>query len=91
MINELQWTLQNKDKSGVLKMIMFYDVGVATISKNPAGTRENRKRLAGTGRGFSWNVPNDFAVRIHYAWKACGTVAADSDNGRLWFQAKKYF
>ncbi len=89
LINELQWTLQNKD-TGVLKMIMFYDVGVATISKNPACTGENRKRLAGTGLGFSWNVPNDCTVRINYAWKACRTVASDSDNGRLWFQAIKY-
>jgi len=89
--NELHWTLRENDKTGILKIIMFYDVGVSTISKNPAGTGGNRKRLAGTGLGISWDVPNNFLGRVYYAWKACDTAASDSGNGRLWVQATKYF
>lgn len=91
--SELRWTIPVKSEKGILQLIGFYDAGVANLEKNPSGTTGNRKALAGKGLGFSWTVPEDYAVKLNYAWKASSTTAlADRDkNGRLWLQAYKYF
>ena len=56
-------------------------------------TAANWRSLSGVGIGLLWTRDRDYAFRLDYACKTCGEVApADTDkNGRIWFQAIKYF
>lgn len=93
MMSELHWTLPVSGSNGVLELIGFYDSGVSHIDKNPAITAGNRRALAAKGLGLSWTVPNQYTVKLNYAWKA-GNASAASDkdkSGRLWLQGITYF
>lgn len=91
--SELHWIIPVKSNKGVLQLIGFYDAGVSILDKNAADVDGNRVALAGKGLGFSWTVPENYSVKLNYAWKASSTVAtSDTDkDGRLWLQGVKYF
>ena len=93
MTGELHWLLPTGGSKGVLRLIGFYDHGVAHSDKHPSNTANNRRELAAKGLGLSWTVGNQYAVKLDYAWKA-GSAQAVSDkdrNGRLWLQGVSYF
>jgi len=93
MTSELHWQLPVEGSKGVLELIGFYDSGVSYIEKTPAIEAGNRRALAAKGLGLRGTGPNQYAVKLDYAWKA-GNAPAQSDtdkSGRLWLQGITYF
>lgn len=87
---ELRWNLPNPD----FQVAAFYDRGRAILNHHSwNGAGENQRTLSGAGIGFIWNQPNQYMLRLDYAWKIGREEAtADKDkNGRLWLQSVKYF
>lgn len=88
--SELCWNMPTPS----FQLAAFYDMGKVTINKNPwTGSGINNRFLSGAGLGLRWNKPNDFSIRLDYAWKITSDLAtADTDkNGRLWLQGVKNF
>ncbi|SMC96289.1 ShlB/FhaC/HecB family hemolysin secretion/activation protein [Sporomusa malonica] len=94
LTGELRWRLDKySTATNSLYLNGFYDYGSVIINKNPVGSGDNRRSLAGAGLGLMWTREQNFAVRMDYAWKiGQATATADTDkNGRLWLQGVKYF
>ncbi len=92
---ELRYTLANTAHGSMWQLAAFYDTGASHIEKNPTvATDQNRRSLSGAGLGVSYIKPDDYSIKLNYAWKV-GSEAAQSDttfgNGRLWVIGTKYF
>ena len=93
---ELRWNLHAEEgERNVYQLIAFVDGGSVSEYKNPppAETGPNRRSLYGAGVGVNWSHEDNWAARLHYAWKL-GSEDAQSDtdkSGRLWFQLYRFF
>ena len=94
---ELRWNLPAKENDdNTWQLIAFADGGHVDAyhdgnSRNTA--RGNGRSLYGAGIGLNWSNTENWAARLHYAWKI-GSEKAESDkdaNGRLWFQLYRFF
>ena len=95
--SELRWNVPTKEgDDNVWQLIAFVDGGHIDAyhdgnSRNTA--RGNGRSLYGAGLGINWSNAENWAARLHYAWKL-GHEKAESDknaNGRLWFQLYRFF
>jgi len=88
---EFRWSMPTPS----FQLAAFYDNGKALLNKSPwVGAGVNNRSLSGAGLGLVWNQPNDYSIRLDYAWKITTSNPATSDtdkNGRLWLQATKCF
>ena len=87
---ELRWDLPTSD----FQLAAFYDSGKAILNKNAQAGDVNSRILAGAGLGLRWNRPDDYSIRLDYAWKITTSDLATADKdkkGRLWLQGVKYF
>lgn len=92
---ELRYNIPHKEgDKNTWQLIAFLDGGSVMINKNPPGSAVGNKRsLYGAGLGVNWSHVNNFAARVHYAFKL-GSERALSDtdkSGRLWYQFYKFF
>ena len=93
---ELRYNLPAKEGAkDIYQLITFIDGGSVYQNKHPLAisTDSNRRSLYGMGVGINWSRENNWAARLHYAWKL-GSEEAQSDtdrSGRLWFQLYKFF
>lgn len=86
---ELRWSMPTPQ----LQLIAFLDGGTVKINKKPWDDSINRRSLFGAGIGLAWTKPNDYSIRLDYAWQL-GSEASVSDprsSGRFWLQGVKYF
>ena len=86
---ELRWSLPDPR----VQLTAFVDCGHVTYNKKPWTNEANGRTLAGTGLGFMFSRPGDYALRLDYAWKISSSAAvSDTDrSGRFWLQGVKYF
>lgn len=80
---------------GNIQATGFIDTGGVTANKDrwAAADAKNHRTLSAAGLGLTWGEPNNYQVRMSYAWKV-GHEDATSDhdrNGRFWFGIVKYF
>lgn len=92
---ELRYNLPEKEGAkNVWQLIAFLDGGSVQMNRKPvASTGENHRSLYGMGVGVNWSQEENWAGRLHYAWKL-GSEDAVSDkdrSGRLWFQLYRFF
>jgi len=87
---ELRWNMPSPQ----FQLAAFLDNGHVALNKNAWDTSvTNNRTLTGAGLGIIFSRPDDYSVRIDYAWKL-GSEAAQSDidkSGRLWIRGSKYF
>jgi hemolysin activation/secretion protein len=78
-----------------LQLFGFFDIGSASINKNPwaAVTTPNIRTLSGGGLGLNFYGTNDLIVKAFYAFKLSKepAISAPDASGRYWLQAVKYF
>lgn len=72
-----------------LRVTIFYDWANAHL-KRPTATEEKNKTLRGVGYGFRLNLPEDFSIRLDFAWPLDNTPT-DSDHMHPWIQVTKNF
>lgn len=92
---ELRYNLPDKEGAkNTWQLIAFLDGGSVQMNRRPtASTGENHRSLYGAGVGVNWSQEDNWAGRLHYAWKL-GSEDAVSDrdhSGRLWFQLYRFF
>ena len=85
---ELRWNLPTPE----YQLAVFYDH--ANFSINKSG-EDNNRVLSGAGLGFLWNRPNNFSLRLDYAWPITPADRMEdghtSGSGHFWLQGVKYF
>ena len=95
--SEFRWNVLTREgDENVWQFIAFVDGGHVDAyhdgnSRNTA--RGNGRSLYGAGLGVNWSHAENWAARLHYAWKI-GSEKAESDkddHGRLWFQLYRFF
>ncbi|MBI5145193.1 MAG: ShlB/FhaC/HecB family hemolysin secretion/activation protein [Candidatus Omnitrophica bacterium] len=72
-----------------LRIVTFYDWGNVRLRRPQAG-EEKYKTLRGTGCGIRFNLPEDFALRIDFAWPLDKTPS-DENHLHPWFEVSKSF
>jgi hemolysin activation/secretion protein len=94
---ELRWNIpQREGDKNTWQLIAFADGGHVDSyhdGNSRIAGRGNGRSLYGAGIGVNWSHEDNWAARLHYAWKL-GAEKAESDNdanGRLWFQLYKFF
>ncbi|MCR5757445.1 MAG: ShlB/FhaC/HecB family hemolysin secretion/activation protein [Selenomonas sp.] len=94
---ELRWNLPSRENNpNTWQLIAFVDGGHVDAyhdGNSRTASRGNGRSLYGAGLGVNWSHEDNWAARLHYAWKL-GSENAESDddcNGRLWFQLYKFF
>ena len=85
---ELRWSLPDPG----VQLAAFVDCGHVKLNEKPWTNDVNGRTLAGAGLGFIFNRPNDYVLRLDYAWKLTSSDAvSDADrSGRFWLQGVKY-
>lgn len=87
---ELRWNLPTPQ----FQLVAFLDNGHVMLNKNDWDQKtSNNRSLTGAGLGVIFSRPNDYTIRMDYAWKM-GSESAQSDTdkkGRLWIRGSKYF
>lgn len=86
---ELRWSLPDPS----VQLTAFVDCGHVKLNEKPWTSDSNGRTLAGAGLGFIFSRPNDYVLRLDYAWKLTSSDAvSDTDRaGRFWLQGVKYF
>jgi hemolysin activation/secretion protein len=72
-----------------LRVVTFYDWATARL-KRPTTGEEKTKTLRGAGYGLRLNLPENFSLRVDFAWPLDNTPT-DSDHMHTWFQVSKTF
>jgi hemolysin activation/secretion protein len=72
-----------------LRIVMFYDWGHVHL-KRPTSTEQDDRTLRSAGCGLRFNLPEDFSVRVEFAWPLDNTPS-DSDHMHTWAQVSKEF
>lgn len=72
-----------------VRFVGFYDWANAHL-KNPQPGEEKNKTLRGAGCGIRFNLPEDFSVRLEFAWPLDNTPS-DGKNLHKWFEVSKSF
>lgn len=95
--SEIRWNLPNREGNpNTWQLISFVDGGHVDAyhdGNSRMNDRGNGRSLYGAGIGVNWSHEDNWAARVHYAWKL-GSEKAESDTdckGRLWFQLYKFF
>lgn len=83
----------NENSKDIWQLIAFLDGGYTKTNRNPIYSGDNDRQLSGYGVGVNWSNEDNWAARLHYAWKLSSEEAvSDSDkSGRMWFQLYKFF
>lgn len=86
---ELRWNIPDPN----VQLTAFIDSGYVILNKRPWTTDSNSRTLSGAGLGIIFSRPDNYAIRIDYAWKMSASAATSDSNspGRCWVQAIKYF
>ncbi len=71
------------------RIAMFYDWANARL-KRPTATEEKNKTLSSAGCGVRFNLPEDFSVRVDFAWPLDNTPS-DGDHMHTWASVTKNF
>lgn len=87
---ELRKTFENAQW---FQLITFIDHGGVRSNRDPLPTSDdNNRTLSGAGVGFMAALANNFAVRLHHAWRFEPDEPAKREAvHQTWFQAIKYF
>jgi len=72
-----------------LRIVTFYD-WANTHLKRPTATEEKNKTLRAAGCGLRFNLPEDFSVRLEFAWPLDNTPS-DNDHMHAWTEVSKTF
>ena len=71
------------------RLTVFYDSGYVR-SRNPQAGEPKKKNLDSLGWGMRLNLPQNFFIRLDFAWPVTGKPS-DSHNQHIWFQVSKEF
>lgn len=71
------------------RIVGFYDWGNVRLHRPQPG-EEKYKTLTGAGCGFRFNMPEDFSVRVDFAWPLNRTPS-DENHFHPWFEISKSF
>jgi len=72
-----------------LRVVAFYDYGSSHLREPAAGVKKDT-RLSSVGCGMRFNLPEDFALKVDFAWPS-DKKPFDSDELHTWVQASKNF
>lgn len=72
-----------------LKFTIFYDWANVDLRRPQAG-EEKKETLSSAGYGIRFNLPQDFSLRLDFAWPLDKTPS-DGDHLHTWVQASKTF
>lgn len=72
-----------------LRVTIFYDWANAHL-RRPTATEEKSKTLRGAGWGLRLNLPEEFSIRLDFAWPLDNTPS-DSDHAHTWLSVSKNF
>lgn len=72
-----------------LRVATFYDWGNVQLRRPQAGEEKN-KTLRGAGWGLRFNLPEDFSLRLDFAWPLDNTPS-DNNHFHPWVQVSKSF
>ena len=88
---ELRWRLPVKSRDQLVQLAGYFDHG--GIWYNHSGGADNKRFLQGAGVGLIWTRPDDWFVRMDYAWRIGANKPTDShfSKGRFWVQGGVYF
>ena len=80
-------------KAQWLQLLAFIDHGGVRIDRDPLpASGDNNRTLNGAGLGFLAALPNNFALRVHHAWRVnADEIAQREAHHQTWVQAVKYF
>lgn len=92
---EFRWNVPTKEgDENTWQLIAFVDGGhINQYHEGNVYGGRNSRSLYGAGIGVNWSNQDNWAARLHYAWKL-GSEDAESDtdrSGRVWFQLYKFF
>jgi len=73
-----------------LRIVTFYDWGNVHLKRPIAGSEQKNKTLRSAGCGLRFNLPEDFSVRLEFAW-ALDNTPSDSNREHTWVQITKNF
>lgn len=71
------------------RTVIFYDWATAR-QRRPGAGEEKNKTLRGVGCGLRFNLPENFSVRLDFAWPLDNTPT-DGDHMHTWAQVSKSF
>ncbi|MCM8831197.1 MAG: BamA/TamA family outer membrane protein [Candidatus Omnitrophica bacterium] len=72
-----------------LRTVIFYDWGHVNF-KRPQVGEEKSETLSSAGFGFRFNLPEDFSLRLDFAWPLDKTPS-DNDHLHTWIEVSKSF
>ena len=72
-----------------LRFVTFYDWGDVHL-RRPLASEEKSKTLRSVGCGMRINLPEDFSLRLEFAW-ALDQTPSDGDRQHTWAQVSKTF
>lgn len=71
------------------RFVTFYDWGNVHL-RRPLSSEEKARTLRSVGCGMRFNLPEDFSIRLEYAW-ALDNTPSDGDHQHTWAQVTKNF
>ncbi len=73
-----------------LKLAIFYDWAEVRLHSPQAG-EEKSQALSGAGYGIRFNLPEDFSLRIDFAWPLSDKTPSDGNHLHTWVDISKTF
>ena len=73
-----------------LRLAVFYDLGYVSLHEPQPGEAKD-KTLRGIGCGVRFNLPEDFSLRLDFAWPLGGRTPSDGRHFHPWVFVSKQF
>ena len=73
-----------------LRLAAFYDLGFVSLHEPQAGEAKD-KTLRSIGCGIGFNLPEDFSLRLDFAWAVGGRTPSDGKTFHPWVFVSKQF